>query len=81
MKLAEALERFVQQMRADGRSPSTIGTYARHLRALDAWPHPLPVAAAELLTACAIDPRRRPETLDIPEFVRLADALTAATAR
>ncbi len=49
--------------------------------ALGAWPQPLPVAAAELLTRCAIDPQRRPETLDIPEFVRLADALTAAAAR
>lgn len=43
--------------------------------ALGAWPHPLPAPAVELLTSCALDPKRRPETLDIPEFVRLANAL------
>lgn len=46
--------------------------------ALSAWPHPLPSPAVALLAACGIDPRRRPETLEIAEFVRLADALSTA---
>lgn len=43
--------------------------------ALLAWTGPLPAAPAEVLTGCGIDPRRRPETLEIAEFVRLADAV------
>lgn len=43
--------------------------------ALQAWGGQLPGPAGELLLACGIDPQRRPETLDIPEFVRLADAV------
>lgn len=44
--------------------------------ALQAWPGPLPATPAEVLTQSDIDPRRRPETLEIAEFVRLADRLT-----
>lgn len=44
--------------------------------ALLAWTGPLPGTPAEVLTGCGIDPRRRPETLEIAEFVRLADAAT-----
>lgn len=46
--------------------------------ALAAWPHTLPTSAVTLLAACGIDPVRRPETLDVPEFVRLADAVAIA---
>jgi 16S rRNA (adenine1518-N6/adenine1519-N6)-dimethyltransferase len=43
--------------------------------ALLAWTGPLPATPAEVLAGCGIDPRRRPETLEIAEFVRLADAV------
>ncbi len=37
-----------------------------------------PATAAAALSAAGIDGRRRPETLDLQEFVRLSDALVAA---
>jgi integrase/recombinase XerC len=37
MELLEALARFELQMRADGRSPHTIGNYRRHIVLLDDW--------------------------------------------
>lgn len=37
MRLSDALELFVLQLRADGRSPHTIANYQRHVGALDAW--------------------------------------------
>ena len=40
MRIEAALERFVTQLQADGRSPHTIGQYRRHVRALSAWARP-----------------------------------------
>ena len=37
MKILDALERFVIQLEADGRSPHTVRQYQRHVRALAAW--------------------------------------------
>jgi site-specific recombinase XerD len=37
VKLQAALDRFVLQMRADGRSPHTVANYARHIALLDHW--------------------------------------------
>jgi len=48
--------------------------------ALKAWTGPMPTTAAEVLTRCGIDPRRRPETLEIAEFVCLADAIAGTVA-
>ncbi|MGE3511446.1 MAG: 16S rRNA (adenine(1518)-N(6)/adenine(1519)-N(6))-dimethyltransferase RsmA [Vicinamibacterales bacterium] len=49
--------------------------------ALLAWPAGLPEPPAALLARAGIDGRRRPETLDVPEFVRLADAVVEASRR
>jgi 16S rRNA (adenine1518-N6/adenine1519-N6)-dimethyltransferase len=43
--------------------------------ALGAYPLPAGLSAAVLVTRARIDGRRRPETLDIAEFVRLSDSL------
>ena len=40
MLIQDALERFVTQLEADGRSHHTIGQYRRHVRALAAWVGP-----------------------------------------
>ncbi len=40
MKIERALEQFVTQLQADGRSPHTIRQYQRHVRALAAWVGP-----------------------------------------
>jgi integrase/recombinase XerC len=37
MRLYDALDAFVLQLRADGRSPHTIANYQRHVAALDQW--------------------------------------------
>jgi site-specific recombinase XerD len=37
MRIEEALERFVTQLEADGRSEHTIGQYRRHVRLLARW--------------------------------------------
>jgi site-specific recombinase XerC len=37
MRIEEALERFLVQLQADGRSPHTIGQYRRHVRLLARW--------------------------------------------
>ena len=37
MTIDEALERFLVQLAADGRSEHTIGQYRRHIRLLAAW--------------------------------------------
>jgi len=37
MHVLHALERFVLQLEADGRSPHTVAQYRRHVRALVAW--------------------------------------------
>ncbi len=37
MHLENALERFLLQLKADGRSPHTIGQYRRHVRMFAAW--------------------------------------------
>jgi site-specific recombinase XerC len=37
MMISVALERFLVQLDADGRSPHTIGQYRRHVRLLDDW--------------------------------------------
>jgi site-specific recombinase XerC len=37
MTIDEALERFIVQLAADGRSEHTIGQYRRHIRLLGAW--------------------------------------------
>jgi site-specific recombinase XerC len=37
MRIDEALERFLTQLEADGRSPHTIGQYRRHVRTLARW--------------------------------------------
>jgi integrase/recombinase XerC len=37
MQIEDALERFVVQLAADGRSPHTIGQYRRHIGALARW--------------------------------------------
>ena len=40
MQLHDALDRFLVQLEADGRSPHTIGQYRRHVTAFGAWlPH------------------------------------------
>lgn len=43
--------------------------------ALGAYPLPSGLAPADLVSRAGIDGRRRPETLDIAEFVRLSDAV------
>ncbi len=40
MNIDEAMEQFVTQLQADGRSPHTVGQYRRHVRALAAWVGP-----------------------------------------
>jgi len=37
MRIEQALEKFMVQLRADGRSPHTIGQYRRHIRTLAHW--------------------------------------------
>ena len=37
MHVQAALQAFLQQLEADGRSPHTVGQYRRHVRALIAW--------------------------------------------
>ena len=37
MTIDEALEKFLIQLEADGRSPHTIGQYRRHVRTLARW--------------------------------------------
>ena len=37
MKIGSALDRFLQQLDADGRSPHTIAQYRRHVRLLARW--------------------------------------------
>jgi hypothetical protein len=37
MKLQAALDRFLVQLEADGRSPHTIGQYRRHVGVFAAW--------------------------------------------
>ncbi len=37
MTLQDALERYLVQLEADGRSPHTIGQYRRHITALASW--------------------------------------------
>jgi site-specific recombinase XerC len=37
MNLQDALDRFLVQLEADGRSPHTIGQYRRHVTAFGAW--------------------------------------------
>ena len=37
MLLTKALDAFLLQLRADGRSPHTIGQYRRHVGLLDSW--------------------------------------------
>ena len=37
MTITEALEKFLLQLEADGRSPHTIGQYRRHIRTLARW--------------------------------------------
>ena len=37
MTITEALERFLVQLQADGRSPHTINQYRRHIRLLAQW--------------------------------------------
>src|SRR5687767_8652236 len=39
MHIDEALQLFLTQLEADGRSPHTIGQYRRHVRLLAAWAH------------------------------------------
>jgi site-specific recombinase XerD len=39
MTISDALERFLVQLQADGRSPHTIGQYRRHIRLLVRWAH------------------------------------------
>lgn len=51
MVIADALERFLVQLQADGRSRHTIGQYRRHVAALTRWlaasGHPAEVAALD----------------------------------
>ncbi len=37
MQIGMALEKYVLQLRADGRSEHTVGQYRRHVRLLDRW--------------------------------------------
>lgn len=37
MRVQDALERFLLQLQADGRSPHTVGQYRRHIRLLINW--------------------------------------------
>ena len=37
MPIPEALEKFLIQLKADGRSPHTVGQYRRHVRTLGRW--------------------------------------------
>jgi site-specific recombinase XerD len=37
LHIEDALERFLLQLEADGRSPHTTGQYARHVRTLARW--------------------------------------------
>ena len=37
MQVQTALDRFLVQLEADGRSPHTIRQYRRHVRLLAAW--------------------------------------------
>lgn len=39
MTIQDALERFLLQLRADGRSPHTIAQYRRHVRLFTRWAH------------------------------------------
>lgn len=49
--------------------------------ALLAWSGSLPASPAHVLEQCGIDPQRRPETLEVAEFVRLADHLARPDTR
>ena len=37
MQITEALEKFLLQLEADGRSPHTVGQYRRHIATLTHW--------------------------------------------
>ena len=37
MNITQALDRFLVQLEADGRSPHTVGQYRRHIRLLASW--------------------------------------------
>jgi 16S rRNA (adenine1518-N6/adenine1519-N6)-dimethyltransferase len=47
--------------------------------ALTAYTAPIPFSAVDVLQRAGIDPVRRPETLDLVEFVRLSDTIAAPT--
>jgi 16S rRNA (adenine1518-N6/adenine1519-N6)-dimethyltransferase len=49
--------------------------------ALTAYTAPFPFSAVEVLQRAEIDPRRRPETLNLAEFVRLADTIADRISR
>jgi 16S rRNA (adenine1518-N6/adenine1519-N6)-dimethyltransferase len=49
--------------------------------ALTAYTAPFPFSAVEVLQRAEIDPRRRPETLDLTEFVRLSDTIGERSGR
>jgi 16S rRNA (adenine1518-N6/adenine1519-N6)-dimethyltransferase len=72
MKVADPrlFERMVREMFTQRRKTlaNALGSFSRSLG----------VDAAPALTAAAIDPRRRPETLEIVEIARLADTFAAA---
>lgn len=71
MQIEDALDRFVRQLRADGRSPHTIDQYRRHVLVLARW------AAQEGLSGEA-------EEIDhetLARFLASPDALTAPDGR
>jgi 16S rRNA (adenine1518-N6/adenine1519-N6)-dimethyltransferase len=49
--------------------------------ALTAYTAPVPFSAVDVLQRADIDPRRRPETLSLVEFVRLSDTIGDRTSR
>jgi len=66
LTLAAALDRFVLQLEADGRSAHTIAQYRRHVRLLARWAR----------TACVLDDVARIRHEDLARFLASAAART-----
>jgi site-specific recombinase XerC len=75
MRIPAALDRFLVQIQADGRSPHTVAQYARHLRRFESW------ATQEGLPddVAALEPEHLARFLASAETLRRPDGRTNRT--
>lgn len=65
MNITDALEQFIVQLKADGRSPHTVAQYARHIRAFEHWlvaekrPPSIHAITPELIASFFVSPAAR----------------------